>query len=64
MLTQEQFTKQNDAKIQQLWRDGYYWDKQMSCSAAGVIMRKGGDIYFFGLDGEVLHNPKGFSVKV
>lgn len=50
-------TEEQTAKINKLQQDGYKWDKQMSISAAGVILRKGEDIYFFGLDGEILHNP-------
>lgn len=45
-------------KIAALDKLGYKWDKTMSLQAAGVVMRKGEDIWFFGLDGSITHNPK------
>lgn len=59
MPTQEQLTK-----INQLRSEGYIWNKQKSISAAGVILEKGEDFWFFGLSGEILHNPEGWSIKI
>lgn len=59
MPTQEQINK-----IEELQQQGYKWDKQKSISAAGVVLTKGSDLYFFGLQGEIMHNPTGYSIKL
>ena len=51
-------TKEQDEKMQSLQRQGYKWNQQKSISAAGVILEKGEDFWFFGLSGEILHNPE------
>jgi hypothetical protein len=53
-------------KIDELKKKGYYWDKEHSIAAAGVIMKhRNGDFWLFGLNGEIMHNPKAFiSVKI
>lgn len=48
--TQAQITK-----IDQLRADGYIWNQRDSISAAGVVMDKGDDRWFFGLSGEIEH---------
>jgi hypothetical protein len=51
-------TKEQNDKVEELRIDGYVWDQKDSISAAGVVMRKGEDIWFFGLEGEIMHNPQ------
>lgn len=45
---------------QRLQNDGYVWDKKHSTAAAGVILKRDsdGDFWFFGLEGEIMHNPE------
>ena len=57
-------TPEQDKKITEIKAQGYTWDQDMSLSAAGVVFRKGEDIWFFGLDGEVMHNPDGLHIKL
>lgn len=47
-------------------RYSYEWNKQKSVSAAGgVLERKSdGDFWFFGFDGELMHNPNGIRIDV
>lgn len=45
----------------------YVWDKPHSVSAAGVILKRksDGDFWFFGLGGEIMHNPEALiSIKL
>lgn len=57
--TQEQHDKMHD-----LLCSGYTWNRIRSLCAAGVILEKGSDFWFFGLDGEIMHNPEGYAVTV
>lgn len=57
-------TQEQDDKIQSLERDGYVWDKQKSISAAGVVLTKGKDLWFFGMNGEIMHNPQSVTIKL
>lgn len=50
-------TPEQSKKIEELQSQGYVWNKQKSISAAGVILEKGEDFWFFGLSGEMEHNP-------
>lgn len=50
-------TPEQDKKIQELWNQGYRWNKEKSIASAGVVLEKGDDLWFFGLDGEIMHNP-------
>jgi hypothetical protein len=52
-------TQEQTDKIEVLKKNGYVWNQQESIAAAGVVMRKGKDFWFFGLDGEIMHNPVG-----
>lgn len=49
-------TNEQNTKIIELQQLGFKWDKQMSISAAGVIMKKDSHIWFFGLNGEIIEN--------
>lgn len=57
-------TKEQDVKMTELKEKGYYWDKRMSIASAGVMLRKGIDIWFFGLDGEIMHSPEGITISL
>jgi hypothetical protein len=57
-------SKEQLEKIENIKMLGYTYDKQHSMAAAGVIFSKGNDFYFFGLEGEIMHNPKGLMIKV
>lgn len=50
-------TPEQRAKIEELILDGYIWNEKDSVAAAGVVLDKGADRWFFGLGGEILHNP-------
>lgn len=50
-------TAEQTAKVEELKELGYTWDKEHSAMACGVVMAKGNDIWFFGLTGEIIHNP-------
>lgn len=50
-------TKEQVDKIDALKLDGYVWNQKDSISAAGVVMDKGSDRWFFGMQGEIIHNP-------
>lgn len=44
---------------------GYDWDKQHSAAAPGVILKRAdGDFWFFGMQGEIMHNPDGITIKL
>lgn len=49
-------------KILELEKQGYMWNREKSILAAGVVYIKGKDLYFFGLNGEILHNPDGITI--
>ena len=59
MPTQEQLTK-----IDTLKQQGYVWDKQLSISYAAVVLTKSSDLYIFGLDGTISHNPEVIRLSV
>lgn len=42
----------------------YVWDKKHSAASAGVVLRRkfDGDFWFFGLEGEIMHNPEGLLI--
>ena len=45
-------------KVFKLRAEGYTWDRGHSIAACGIILKKGNDFYFFGLNGEIMHNPE------
>jgi hypothetical protein len=51
-------TKEQEDKLKEIQSQGYKFDKQLSVSSAAVIMVKGQDIWLFGLDGSIAHNPE------
>jgi len=51
-------TIEQHKKMNELINEGYQWNQQKSISAAGVILDKGEDFWFFGLSGEIEHNPQ------
>lgn len=56
-----------DAIIRHLQsNDNYVWDKQHSVAAAGVVLKRqsDGDFWFFGMEGEIMHNPEGITIKL
>lgn len=57
-------TPEQLAKTDALRADGYIWNQQKSISAAGVVMEKGDDMWFFGLGGEIMHNPEGPTIRL
>lgn len=57
-------TKEQLDKINQLAADGYKYNKAKSISAAGVVLEKGDDLWFFDLDGGIMHNPQCLSFIV
>lgn len=54
-------TEHQKEKMSEISDKGYKWNREESGAAAGVVMEKwhGGkrDFWFFGLDGEIMHNP-------
>lgn len=43
----------------------YKWDKQHSVAAAGVVLKRpDGDFWFFGMEGEIMHNPDGIKIPI
>lgn len=46
-----------DKRIQSLQAEGYKWDKYTSIAAAGVVLRKGNDMYLFDMQYNEYHNP-------
>ena len=57
-------TAEQDSKMKQLMKQGYMWDKPMSASSAAVVLRKGNDLWFFGMQGEIDHNPQITTIKL
>ena len=58
-------TKEQSEKIDELIASGYSWDKEWSISAAGVVLKKSkDDFWFFGMHGEIMHNPNGDAIRV
>jgi hypothetical protein len=56
-------TPEQRKRIDELTAQGYVWDKEDSAAAAGVVLKKGEDTWFFGLGGEIMHNPQGLTIK-
>ena len=51
------------AWLQTMYR--YVWDKQHSIASAGVVMKRAdGDFWFFGMKGEIMHNPDGIKITL
>lgn len=63
-LTPQELTALFDEQIKKLQLDGYVWNQQLSISYAAVVFIKGEDMYVFGMDGNVYHNPDGLRIKV
>lgn len=63
LLSAEELAAKNDARIQALQKEGYVWDQDLSISYAGVVLRKGDDLYVFDMEGNEHHNPEGISIK-
>lgn len=57
-------TKDQDNKVWELSVMGYQGNLAKSVAAAGLVMEKGDDFWFFGLGGEIMHNPDGITIKV
>lgn len=57
-------TKEQLDKIAGLKILGYKWNKAKSLSAVGVIFEKEDDLWFFGLNGEIMHNPDSLTISV
>lgn len=55
-------TPEQQKKIEELVANGYIWNKEDSVAAAGVVLDKGKDRWFFGLSGEIIHNPDQIAV--
>lgn len=64
IMTQEQWLDKCDARIQELAKQGYKWDKQLSISYAGVVLKKGTDLYVFDLEGNEYHNPETIKISL
>jgi len=45
-------------KAAQLFEQGYEHDSEMSLTTCGVALRKDDDVWVFGFNGEILHNPQ------
>lgn len=50
-------TKEQDILMQKLLSEGYSICKADSISAAGVVLKKGDNQYFMGMNGEIIKNP-------
>lgn len=57
-------TKEQLEKTEELRKQGYVWDKNMSIACAGVVMKKGDDIWIFDLEGGIHHNPQMVRIQV
>ncbi len=64
LLSAEELAAKNDARIQALQKEGYVWDQDLSISYAGVVLKKGDDLYVFDMEGNEHHNPEGISIKI
>lgn len=65
ILTGSGYTQEQQiAEIDKLRADGYVWNKAKSTSSAGVVLEKGDDLYYFSLDGEIMHNPQSMSFSI
>ena len=52
-----ELSKEQSDKIVEIALQGYKLDMKDSISACGLVYKKGEDIWFFGLEGEIMHNP-------
>lgn len=57
-------TEEQDQKLWELSNEGYLGNMEKSVAAAGLVVEKGDDFWFFGLDGSIMHNPDGITIKV
>lgn len=58
-------TAEQEQKISELQDQGYVFDEHHSVAAAGVVLKQAdGDFWFFGLDGEIMHNPEGLTIAL
>lgn len=57
-------TKEQLDKTNELLSQGYIWDREKSISSAGVVLTKGDDLWWFGLNGEIMHNPDSITIKI
>jgi hypothetical protein len=57
-------TEEQNDKIWELGMLGYQVNEPKSISAAGLVMERGSDLWFFGLGGEIMHNPDGLHIKL
>lgn len=62
-LTPQQLANKNDAQMKKLQSKGYVWDKKLSVSYAGVVLRLGTDLYIFDMEGNVHHNPETITIN-
>lgn len=51
-------TQEQKDKLEELLAQDYIWDIEKSAASAGVILIKDNDVYFFGLDGTIVHDPE------
>lgn len=51
-------TKEQMAKLSSLESRGYKWNKELSYAYCAVVMKKGNDLWVFGLEGQIDHNPE------
>lgn len=66
IIEKEIATKEQIAKIDELFSQGYLWNRIRSACAAGVILEdpQSNDFWFFGMDGEIMHNPEEYSITI
>lgn len=63
-LTPEEFEGRVKSRMDELIKNGYKWDKELSISYAGVVMRKQYDTWLFDLEGNEYHNPEGWIIDI
>jgi hypothetical protein len=56
--------EEQEAKIDELRLQGYIWNKHKSGASAGVVLEKGDDLWYFSLDGDIMHNPESLTIQV
>lgn len=73
ILNDDAPTSRQERKIEDLKKEGYTWDAKHSVAAAGVVLSRGkrkagsiakDDFWFFGMEGEIMHNPDGITIKL
>ncbi len=55
-------TKTQLDKIEELKKGGYMWNKLLSAASASVVLAKEDDMWVFGLDESIQHNPEGLPI--